>query len=88
MNIRTIILRQLKVAVEAFTPVSFPDDVSDEMFLDDFWLDSIAFTSLLSALEADLGFIPIGILTGSSFPRTIGELIKLYEDEASELKRQ
>jgi acyl carrier protein len=84
MDIRAIILHQLKAAVEAFTPVSFPDNVSDEMFLDDFWLDSIAFTSLLSALEADLGFIPIGILTGVSFPQTIGELVKAYEDEASE----
>jgi len=87
MSIRKIVLNHLAAVVEANSPLPFPEDVSDEMFLDDFWLDSISFTNLLIAIEAELGFIPIGILTGASFPRTIGELVKLYEEEASELVR-
>ena len=88
MDIHAIFLHHLKVTVEKFTPVSFPNEISDEMFLDDFWLDSIAFASLLTAMDAELGFIPAGILTGAVFPRTIGEFVKAYEDEASELVKQ
>lgn len=84
MHIREVVLHHLAEVVTANSPLPFPEDVSDEMFLDDFWLDSIAFTSLVTGIEADLGFIPLAILEGSTFPRTIGELVQVYTDEALE----
>ena len=82
MQIREIVLKHLASVVETNSPLPFPEDVSDEMFLDDFWLDSIAFTSLVTGIEAELGIIPLPILKGTAFPRTIGELVQAYEDEA------
>lgn len=82
MQIREIVLKHLATVVETNSPLPFPEDVSDEMFLDDFWLDSIAFMSLVTGIETELGFIPLPILKGTSFPRTIGELIQAYEAEA------
>lgn len=84
MQTRTIILSQLQATVEQFSPLPFPDVVEDEMSLNDFHLDSVAFTSLLVALEQQFGFIPMDILRGIAFPQTIGELIQMYENnEAS-----
>lgn len=88
MNIRETVLKHLAAVVTERSPLPFPTNVSDEMFLDDFWLDSISFTSLLTGIEAELGFIPSDILTGASFPRTIGELVGLYEYEAHETVNQ
>ncbi len=82
MEIRRIILAQLQLAVEEFTPLPFPSDVDDDMLLDEFRLDSVAFTNLLVGLEQQLGFIPSGMLRGIAFPETVGEFIEAYESEA------
>lgn len=82
MRIREIVLKHLAAVVQTNSPLPFPEEVSDEMFLNDFWLDSIAFTSLVTLIEVELGFIPLPILKGTAFPRTIGELVQAYEDEA------
>ena len=82
MQIRAVVLKHLAAVVEANSPLPFPEVVNDEMFLDEFWLDSVAFTSLVTGIEAELGFIPFAILKGTAFPRTIGELVQAYEDEA------
>lgn len=81
MDIRTIILKHLTTVVENFSPIAFPEHVADNMLLDEFWLDSVAFTSLLTGIEAEVGFIPKDILTGTYFPDTIGEFIALYQKE-------
>jgi|JI10StandDraft_1071094.scaffolds.fasta_scaffold395961_2 acyl carrier protein len=81
MEIQAIILQQLQVTVEQFSVLPFPAAVEDEMLLNDFHLDSVAFTNLLVGLEQQLGFIPLGILRGIAFPETIGELIAAYENE-------
>jgi acyl carrier protein len=52
------------------------------MAVEDFWLDSLAYTSLFTVIEADLGFIPPDILDGETFPATVGELIAMYESAA------
>jgi acyl carrier protein len=82
MDVRTLVLQQLKTTIEMFTSFPFPDDVDDSFLLRDFMLDSVAFTSLLAGLEGQLGFIPMGILSGTAYPETIGELINAYTAEA------
>ena len=58
MNIREIVLRDLAAVVTERSPLPFPAEVDDEMLLEDFWLDSIAFTALVTGIEAEVGFIP------------------------------
>ncbi|MEM7534633.1 MAG: hypothetical protein AAF639_20810 [Chloroflexota bacterium] len=84
MNIREIVLTQLASIVEESSPLPFPDPVPDDTLIGDFWLDSIAFTNLLAKIEEIVGFIPIEILKGATFPETIGELVEMYESEALE----
>ena len=84
MNLREIVLSRLAAVVQEHSPLPFPDPAPDEMLLEYFWLDSIAFTSLLTTLEAEVGFIPSEVLKGLAFPETIGELIKMYEEEVDE----
>lgn len=81
MNIRETVLKHLAAVVAERSPLPFPAEVSDDMLLDDFWLDSIAFTTLVTGLETELGFIPEEILSGVTFPETIGELVAAYEEE-------
>lgn len=78
MEIRRTILNQLQSVVEEFTPLPFPDEVDDDTLLDIFWLDSVAFTSLIVRLEEELGFIPETILQEGIIPKTLGELVNLY----------
>ncbi|MEZ4725561.1 MAG: hypothetical protein R3E79_00325 [Caldilineaceae bacterium] len=82
MGIRNTVLEQLRLAVEEFTSLPFPEQINDEILLDKFHLDSVAFTNLLVRLEEQIGFIPSGILQGIAYPETIGHLIQAYEDEA------
>jgi acyl carrier protein len=82
METRPIILNQLQATVEQFSALPFPPVVDDAMVLNDFQLDSVAFTNLLVALEQQFGFIPLGILRGIAFPQTVGELVAAYENEA------
>ena len=83
MNIREMVLTHLAAVVTERSPLPFPVEVDDEMLLDDFWLDSIAFTALVTGIEGEVGFIPREILKGVSFPETIADLIEAYEFEAA-----
>lgn len=85
MDIRNLVLLQLATIVGEFTPYSMPPDVDDTTLLVNFHLDSVAFTSLLARLEEQIGFIPLGILRGTSFPETVGELVAAYENGAEEM---
>lgn len=78
MNTREIVLQQLAEIMEESSPVPFPDDVTDETWLDEFWLDSVAFVSLLTKLEDALGFIPKTVMEGKIQPKTVGDLITMY----------
>jgi acyl carrier protein len=87
MNIREIILTQLAAIVREQTPIPFPDDVSDDTLLADFWLDSVAFVTLLVRIEEKVGFVPTVILEGVSNPETIGDFVALYEEAAREMAK-
>jgi len=81
MDTRTIILEQLAEIVEEFSPLSFPEAVSDGTALADFWLDSVAFVALISNLEDALGYIPTAITEGEFDPKTVGDFVTLYTSE-------
>ena len=78
MDIRQIVYTHLAAVVSESSPVPFPDELSDETLLEDFWLDSVAFASLLDRIEKEVGYIPSAILDGALFPETFGELVSAY----------
>ena len=78
MDIRQIIYTHLAAVVSESSPVPFPDEISDDTLLEDFWLDSAAFASLLDRIEKEVGYIPTEILNGALFPETFGDLVSAY----------
>ena len=77
MNIRNIVLNRLEQAVAEHSPMTFPEEVDDDIELDMFGLDSLAFMGLLTSIEKDIGYIPRAILEGDLYPETFGELVLL-----------
>jgi len=84
MNIREIIRDELAIAVAENSPVPFPDEIDDDAPLDEFWLDSIVFTSLLIEIDKKVGYTPTDIVEGVFFPTTFGELVVAYMNGALE----
>ena len=83
MNIRNIVLARLEQAVAEHSPMPFPEEIDDDIELDIFGLDSLAFMELLTSIEKEVGFIPRAILEGDLYPETFGELLSAYEKEGS-----
>jgi acyl carrier protein len=79
VSVREIVRNKLALVVEEHSPVPFPEVISDDDLLEDFGLDSVAFTSLLAQLEEELGHIPPAILEGEAYPETFGELVAAYQ---------
>ena len=83
MNIRNIVLARLEQAVAEHSPMPFPEQIDDDIELDIFGLDSLAFMELLTSIEKEVGFIPRAILEGDLYPETFGELISAYDIDRS-----
>ena len=83
MDVYHIVLSTLRAKVEHYTSLPFPTQVQDTLRLEDLWLDSLAYTSLLDDLEAQLGIIPTKLLQGTWYPETLGELVAAYTDALS-----
>ena len=83
MNIRNIVLTRLEQAVAEHSPMPFPEEMDDDVELDMFNLDSLAFVDLLTGIEKDVGYIPRAILEGDLYPETFGELVSAYDTEGS-----
>ena len=54
--------------------------LEDSLSLHETGFDSLAFAILVARLEDDLGVDPFTILADASFPLTIGDFIKAYEN--------
>jgi hypothetical protein len=80
MDVRATVLKNLAVTVQESSPVPFPDEVTNEMMIDEFWLDSLAFANLLIRIETELGCAPLTFFDGGDFPRTVGDLISNYQN--------
>ena len=82
MTMREIVVKHIAEVVETHSSVPFPDDVTDETRLADLWLDSVAYTDLISRLEEAVGYIPTAIADGALYPETIGGLVSIYANAA------
>lgn len=78
MSTRDIVEARLASVVAEHSPMPFPDAIDDDDELDIFGLDSLAFMSLLTAIEGEVGYIPEAILEGDLYPETFGELVAAY----------
>ena len=54
--------------------------LEDDLSLQETGLDSLAFAILVARLEDDLGVDPFTISADASFPLTIGDFIRAYEN--------
>ena len=54
--------------------------LEDDLSLHETGFDSLAFAILVARLEDDLGVDPFTISADASFPLTIGDFIKAYEN--------
>lgn len=79
MSTREIVETRLAAVVAEHSPMPFPDSIDDDDELDVFGLDSLAFMSLLTSIENEVGFIPKAILEGDLYPETFGELVSAYD---------
>jgi len=80
VSIRDICKAKLEAVVAEHSPMPFPDAIDDDDELDIYGLDSVAFMSLLTSIEEDVGYIPKAILAGDLYPETFGELVSAYDD--------
>ena len=79
VNTRDIVQGKLAAVVAEHSPMPFPDAIDDDDELDIFGLDSLAFMSLLTAIEKEVGYIPKPIMEGDLYPETFGELVSAYD---------
>ena len=68
--------------VAAEQQVSLPP-LEDDLSLHETGFDSLAFAILVARLEDDLGIDPFTMSEDASFPLTIGDFIKAYENVAA-----
>jgi acyl carrier protein len=80
MTVREIVMKQLAEVVELHSLIPFSDDITDDTRLDEFMLDSIAFTALMSQIEEQIGSLTPRETGGMTYPQTIGELVAMYTD--------
>jgi acyl carrier protein len=78
MSIRLRIISEMK-RIAAEQQVALPP-LDDDLSLHETGLDSLGFAILVARLEDDLGIDPFTISEDASFPLTIGDFIKAYEN--------
>jgi acyl carrier protein len=78
MSVRLGIISAIRqIAVEQ--QVTLPP-LEDDLSLEQMGFDSLAFAILVARLEDDLGIDPFTISQEASFPLTVGDFIKAYEN--------
>jgi aryl carrier-like protein len=80
MSVRAAVLAQVEqVAKEQNRKLAALDDGIELVATG---LDSLCFAILVARLEDALGVDPFGSVDGGSYPVTLGDFIKLYENAA------
>ena len=78
MLIRSKIIAAIQ-QIAAEQQVSLPP-LSDDLSLLETGFDSLAFAILVARLEDDLGIDPFTVSEDASFPLTIGDFVRAYEN--------
>ena len=80
MSVRLTIFGQMKQVAREHGKVLLP--LRDELALIDCGLDSLGLAVLIARLEDTLSIDPFTDADGPSFPTTLGEFVKAYENNA------
>ncbi len=78
MSVRLRIIAAIKQIAEE-QKVKLPP-LTDELTLHETGFDSLAFAILVARLEDDLGVDPFTISEEATFPHTMGDFIRAYEN--------
>ena len=86
LEISSVVMQAISTVVEEQFFHSLPEQVSKDTYFQDIGFDSVAYVSLISLLEEKVGYIPEELMESGSFPATIGEMTRVYDDAASARK--
>lgn len=62
--------------------LSLVENINDNTVLLESGLDSLGFAILVARLEEELGYDPFIMMTEPIYPRTLGELVAIYQEFA------
>jgi acyl carrier protein len=82
MAIRSIILREIRQVAHEHASRLVP--IKDDLALHESGLDSLAIAVLVARLEDQFGANPFTSSADFALPVTIGEFVRLYEDDLRE----
>jgi acyl carrier protein len=80
MSVKVTIMEQMKQVAHEHGKILAP--LKDELVLAECGLDSLGFAVLVVRLEDKLGFDPFTSAEDASFPVTLGDFVKVYENGA------
>jgi acyl carrier protein len=78
MSVRSTIFSAMQQIAEE-QKVTLPP-LEDDLSLHDTGFDSLAFAILVARLEDDLGIDPFTISEDATFPLTVGDFVRAYEN--------
>jgi acyl carrier protein len=77
MSTRALVLEQIEIVAEEQKRKLLP--LTDDLLLLESGLDSLSFAILVARLEDQFGVDPFSGAGEIKFPRTVGDLVKLYD---------
>ena len=78
MSVKSKIIAAIQ-QIAAEQQVTLPP-LEDDLSLQETGFDSLAFAILVARLEDELGVDPFSLAEEVNFPRTIGDIVKAYEN--------
>ena len=81
MSVRLTIYSQIEqIAAEQKVKIQ---PLRDDLLLSESGLDSLCFAILVARLEDKLGYDPFATVADASFPVTLGDFVRFYENGAA-----
>jgi acyl carrier protein len=80
MSVKSTIIEQMEQIAREHGKILAP--LKEDLLLTNCGLDSLAFAVLIARLEDKLDIDPLAAADDTSFPVTLGEFIKVYEQGA------
>jgi acyl carrier protein len=81
MSVRSVIMEQIVQVAERQRKTLAP--LNDDLLLLDSGLDSLCLAIIVASLDDELGLDPLSASDGVTFPVTVGDFVRLYENAAA-----
>ncbi len=83
MSIKTTVISQIEQVAEEMGIKADLPPLTEDLVLTNSGLDSLAIAILVTRLEDKLGFDPFTQSSDGTYPVTLGDFIRFYEDAAT-----